>query len=305
MENLEQIKRKIGNAEDLRSVVSAMKVLATINMRQYERVAESFSAYSETVEAGVQILLKNKPSKVELIKPLPNNRLLAIVFGSGQGLAGQFNEQIASFAIREMTALGIDPADRTVMAMGEHVALRLKADRQGVDEFHPIPGSLAGIIRLAQDILIRSEEIRSQKNIEQIMLFYQRPVSTYKYQPYRLPLLPLNKKWLDNLAAREWPVKTLPTFFLDWEGLFEALIRQDLYVSLNRAFVESLTSENSSRLISMQAAENNIEDRLDEMTNLFNRVRQGAITSELLDIVAGFEAVMGGAHNFSGASDLA
>ncbi|HDK27785.1 MAG TPA: F0F1 ATP synthase subunit gamma, partial [Candidatus Atribacteria bacterium] len=61
--------------------------------------------------------------------------------------------------------------------------------------------------------------------------------------------------------------------------------------SLYRAFIESMASENASRLTAMQKAEENIEERLDNLNSQFNRQRQNAITEELLDIIAGFEAL--------------
>ena len=70
-----------------------------------------------------------------------------------------------------------------------------------------------------------------------------------------------------------------------------ALLREYLFVSLYRAFAESLASENASRLASMQAAEKNIEERLQELHGQFHRQRQMTITEEILDIVAGFEAM--------------
>jgi F-type H+-transporting ATPase subunit gamma len=80
---------------------------------------------------------------------------------------------------------------------------------------------------------------------------------------------------------------------MDWEKLFRALIREYLFVSIYRAFANSLASENASRLAAMQSAEKNIEERLEELFTQFHRQRQMTITEELLDIVAGFEA-MGG-----------
>jgi F-type H+-transporting ATPase subunit gamma len=83
----------------------------------------------------------------------------------------------------------------------------------------------------------------------------------------------------------------LPTFTMDWDRLFSALISQYLFVSLYRAFAESLASENASRLASMQGAERNIADRLQELQGSFHQQRQSTITAELLDIVSGFEAL--------------
>lgn len=79
---------------------------------------------------------------------------------------------------------------------------------------------------------------------------------------------------------------------MDREQLLSSLLRQHLFVSLYRAIVESLASENAARLASMQAAERSIDERLEALNTQFRYQRQHAITEELLDIVAGFEALI-------------
>jgi F-type H+-transporting ATPase subunit gamma len=81
---------------------------------------------------------------------------------------------------------------------------------------------------------------------------------------------------------------------MDTERLFHALIREYLFVSLFRAFAESLASENAARLASMQVAERNIEDRLKALNAQFHQCRQTTVTSELLDIISAFEALKTG-----------
>ncbi|HPL64363.1 MAG TPA: F0F1 ATP synthase subunit gamma [Syntrophales bacterium] len=74
--------------------------------------------------------------------------------------------------------------------------------------------------------------------------------------------------------------------------MFSLLVRQYIFVNLYRALVESLASENASRMASMQGAEKNIEDRKEELAGELRRVRQDAITGELLDIVSGYETIL-------------
>jgi F-type H+-transporting ATPase subunit gamma len=103
--------------------------------------------------------------------------------------------------------------------------------------------------------------------------------------------MPIDRAWLQDLASRPWPGTTIPTFTMDRQRLFTLIIRQSLFISLYRAFAESLASENAARLASMQAAERNIGERLEELSFHFRDLRQSTITEELLDIVAGFETL--------------
>ncbi|HAJ27932.1 MAG TPA: F0F1 ATP synthase subunit gamma, partial [Syntrophus sp. (in: bacteria)] len=106
-----------------------------------------------------------------------------------------------------------------------------------------------------------------------------------------LKLLPVDRAWLMNLQRQKWESRTLPLFTMEWEDIFRSMIREYLFVSIYKAFANSLASENASRLAAMQNAEKNIEERLEELHVHFHRQRQMTITEELLDIVAGFEAM--------------
>jgi F-type H+-transporting ATPase subunit gamma len=83
----------------------------------------------------------------------------------------------------------------------------------------------------------------------------------------------------------------LPTFSMNWRRLLSSLIRQYLFISVYRAFAESLAAENAARLASMQAAEKNIEEQLEGLAARYHRRRQSVITEELLDVTAGFEVL--------------
>ena len=78
---------------------------------------------------------------------------------------------------------------------------------------------------------------------------------------------------------------------MEWDELFPLIVRQYVFVSCSRPLAESQASENASRLAAMQGAEKNIDDVLAELRLQFHQERQMAITDELLDIVAGFEAL--------------
>jgi len=88
-----------------------------------------------------------------------------------------------------------------------------------------------------------------------------------------------------------WPGSSLPTYTMDREVLLSSLLRQYFFISLFRACAESQSAEHGSRLRAMQAAEKNLDENRGELTGQYRRVRQEIITSELLDVVAGFEAV--------------
>jgi len=279
------------SAGDLLSVVKTMKALAAVSIRQYQRAVDSLRDYNRTVEMGLQIVLKERMGATMKRKNVPIKRLGVIVFGSDQGLCGQLNEQISVFALDHMKSTGVKKENRKVLSVGARVADYVEDAGQTVDELLSTPGSTAGITPLVQEIIMVIDEWHFRGNIDHFFLFYNEYLTGAAYRPRMLQLLPVDADWLKQIARKKWDSKSLPIFRMDGDRIFSSLIREYLFVSLYRAFAESLASENASRLASMQNAEKNIEEQLQDLHVQFHRTRQMTITEELLDIVAGFEAL--------------
>jgi F-type H+-transporting ATPase subunit gamma len=291
MQTTESLKRRIKSAGDLLSVVKTMKALAAVSIRQYQKAVESLDDYNRTVEMGLQIVLKERMGAMMQSKKAVVKRMGAIIFGSDQGLCGQLNEQISVFALDNIQEAGVRKENRKVLAVGARVADYVEDAGQPIDELLATPSSTAGITALVQEIIMIIEEWHFKQNVDHFMLFYNDYISGANYRPYKVQLLPVNRDWLKEIARKKWDSKTLPIYRMDGDKIFSSLIREYLFVSLYRAFAESLASENASRLASMQNAEKNIEEQMLDLHVQFHRTRQMTITEELLDIVAGFEAL--------------
>jgi F-type H+-transporting ATPase subunit gamma len=290
MQTPEALKRKIQSAHDLLGVVKTMKALAAVSIRQYQRSVESLADYNRTVEMGLQIVLKDRQGAATPARQRAA-RLGAIVFGTDQGLCGQFNNIITQHAVDELDRTGFRKEDRFFIVVGMKAADILNDTGQNVFEILTTPGSTAGITAMVQDITLLLEDWRFKRSVENMYLFYNEYLSGAIYRPRTLKLLPVDKAWLADLQKQKWDSRTLPLFTMAWDRIFRSMIREYLFVSVYRAFANSLASENASRLAAMQNAEKNIEERLEELDVQFHRQRQMTITEELLDIVAGFEAL--------------
>jgi F-type H+-transporting ATPase subunit gamma len=286
----EALKRTIKSAQDLLGVVKTMKALAAVSIRQYQRSVESLADYNRTVEMGLQIVLKDRRGAPEPARKrtMP---LGAIVFGTDQGLCGQFNNIVVQHALEELKKTEFKKEDRFFIVVGMKAADILSDMGETVLEVLTQPGSTSGITAIVQDITLLLEDWRFKRSVENMVLFYNEYLSGATYRPRMLKLLPVDKIWLADLQKKKWESRTLPTFNMEWERIFRSMIREYLFVSVYRAFANSLASENASRLAAMQNAEKNIEERLEELHVQFHRQRQMTITEELLDIVAGFEVL--------------
>ncbi|MGQ9813775.1 MAG: F0F1 ATP synthase subunit gamma [Candidatus Roseilinea sp.] len=159
----------------------------------------------------------------------------------------------------------------------------------------PASGTVQSITHMVREALLVIDDWRMNAEVTRVFLFYNRRTSGALYQPHMERLAPVNVRRASRKDNRPdenaWPARSVSLFTMPREQLLSALIRQHIFVSLFRAFAESMASENASRLAAMQAAENNIRDRLAELNAQYHTQRQSLITSEILDIISGFEAL--------------
>ncbi len=292
MDTLENLRSKTEGAQDLKSVVSAMKAMAASNIVQYETAVESLADYFHTIALGIiayfkaekiasineQAILKNKPKEV----------VCAIVFGSDQGLVAQFNDSMANFVSASLKAL---PGKKEIWAVGERVQLLLSDEGFIISKSYPVPNDIKAVTPLVTELLSKSQERQQKEEVTAFYIFHNQPKPGSGYTPIMQRFLPLDEKWKESLQETKWPTKLPPQIAGSVKLTLVALINGYLFASLYKASVESLASENASRLSAMQRAEKNITDLLEDLGKKYHRLRQSSIDEELFDVVSGFEAL--------------
>jgi F-type H+-transporting ATPase subunit gamma len=291
MQTIEALKKNIQSADDLHTIVRTMKTLSAVSIRQHEKAVESITDYLHTVELGLQVVLQQGKSEIFSKKPREQKGTCALVFGSDQGLCGGFNEQIVAHALKEMYEYESTRKQSMMVCIGSRVSAILEEKGHPIEKILRTPGSLSSIVPLSQETVVLLNEWQTKGRIDQVVLFHHMLISSASYKPFSVHLLPLNHEWLLSLVQKKWPTHVLPTFTMNQNALFTALVKQYIFISLFRACVQSMASENAARLSSMQAAEKNIIERLETLNAIYRNQRQNTITSELLDIIAGFESL--------------
>lgn len=288
MKTVESIKSSIRSAEDLGSVVRTMKTLAAVNIRQYEAAVEALSEYSRTIQTGLRMLLRDGAGE----RPgsgSPGSSTGMIVFGSDQGMCGQFNEQICRYT--EELPDRQESRSVPVLCVGHRVSDLLRDNRIPVERTFDLPGSAEGTTSLVHDLLPVIDEWRETHRIGRILVAHNLRQSASTWKPHSFQLLPLQLPPSERPSRRESATACLPYWTMPTPVLFSRLVRQFLFVSLFRACAESQAGENASRIAAMQSAERNISDRLRTLRTQHAQTRQNSITEELLDVVTGFEAL--------------
>jgi F-type H+-transporting ATPase subunit gamma len=289
----ESLRRKITSAGDLRSVVRTMKALAASSIGQYEKSVRALADYYRTVELGLAACFRENGPPATLVErkaPIPAGPISAIVFGSDQGLVGQFNDVVADYAMKTLATL---PGKAQVWAVGERVHARLTDAGLPLVGLFTVPNSVQAITPLVGQIQIEAEAHRAESENARLWVFHNRPLSGALYEPVSQRLLPLDTQWQLGLAKVRWPTSNLPEFMGGDTATLHALIREYLFISLFRACAESSASENASRLAAMERADKNISDMLEQLHGSFHQLRQSGIDEELFDVISGFEALVG------------
>lgn len=296
METLEELHRQLGSLDDLRSIVKTMKALSAASIRQYEQAVTALSGYYQTVERGLQVVLEDDAGRLPAAATAAagmaqTRRHAAVVFGTDHGLCGRFNEEIVEHALAHMGSLPEADRPPQILAVGARAAASLEHAGSTVAEDFFVPGSAAHITDTVQQILLKIDEWRAAGDAHVVHVYYNAHGSARSYEPTVRRLLPVDVTHFRHLQQQDWPSRRVATYTMKRDRLLRRLINQYLFVTVFRACAESQASEHASRLAAMQAAERNLDERLEQVTQQYRRARQSVITAELLDVVAGFEAI--------------
>ena len=289
MQTLESLSDALETTADIQSLVRTMKALSAASIGQFERAEEALADYERTIELGLTAVLHGRRARGQ---PLPrtgetkSSRAALIVIGSERGLCGRYNETIARFASDRIEGPG------TLLAvLGVRAAARLEAENRRVDTLFTLPGSVGGLSDLVQSVIVQSDRWQREGGVGRIHVVHNRRDGRVLAQPVERQLLPLPEAYLGSLLDAPWPGRGLPFLRMSPPALLSWLVQQRLFVGLYRALAEALASEHATRLAAMQGAERNIEERREDLTQVYRVKRQETITRELMDVVSGFEAV--------------
>ncbi len=292
METLQSLNRRIKGVEDLGSVVRTMKSLAAVSIRQYEEAAQSLEQYEATVRAGLGFVLRDWPfpptRKSDEAQPV------AILIGSDQGMCGRLNEDVFEHGFAEVSQMNDNVGRRYFIALGE----RMEGQMLDVDDIPVaalrLPGSVEGMTETAAAMLHEVQRLQSMHEVTTVQVYHAQQRPSGAIEPRGAQIWPIEEAVLAGLAFTERAgraSRSLPFYTMSREALFSDLVGYFLFGALVRALAASLAAENAARLQAMQGAEKNIEEKLGELRAHARKRRQMTITEELLDIVAGYQAL--------------
>ncbi len=289
MPELRELQRKLDSVKSLNEVVSAMRNLAAIYVRRAESTLDAIRPYSEVIETALGVVLARQTEGERYDNDEAKEsggKILAVVFASDQGLCGTYNERVVSAALDFAKDKGGLVSFATVGRRGRDL-LTMRGETAALAV--PAPTSLEGIRTrvsdLTTDILGKYAELTASG----LFFVFNAYEGMGRFKERVRRVLPPELGQLEMAKSRGFRYE--PILTAAPSVLLGPLIKEYLFVELYRALLESHSSENGARLLAMTSAASNIDKRSIELTQEYQSARQDWITSELLDVVGGAEAL--------------
>ena len=292
MASLKALKIRIGSVKSTQKITKAMKMVAAAKLRRAQEAAEAGRPYAQRLEAVVASLASTVtvgPNSPKLLAGTGKDQVhLFVVATSDKGLAGAFNTNIARLARRragELIAEGKTVKFYTIGKKGRAVLNRLYPN----DFIHSIePGALDKLVftdarGYADDLIARYEA----GEFDVAHLFYSHFKSVLTQEPTEQQIIPVSIP----AAAETAGVSAAVDYEPDEEEILADLLPRNVAIQLYRAIRENSASEQGSKMTAMDNATRNAGDLIKRLSIQYNRARQAAITTELVEIISGAEAL--------------
>ena len=296
MATVQDLKRRIRSIRNTRKITKAMELVASARRRRAEARIEAMRPYADrmtelmmgTAKASTSLqglaLLQRREVKKAAIIPLTGDR----------GLAGAFNAQVLRHSFELERQLRGDGVEVHWLVAGKKGRSTLGFRRYKIDQSW-IGFSDRPAYHDAQAIARKAAELYETGEVDRVVIVYNQFVSALVQRVVERDLLPIPEETLAHDQAQEHEAALLGDFIYEPEPeeILQRLLPVYVETELYRALLESAASEQGARMTAMRNASGNAADLISSLTLDMNRARQAEITQEILEVVAGADALTG------------
>jgi F-type H+-transporting ATPase subunit gamma len=276
MEQLLRLRARISSLQELRDLFRALRALAASHVQEAQSALSGIRRYVEVVGDAIAEGAALLPETEGLAASSePSDASVLIVICSEHGFAGAYNKRLLDRAVAERKA------GQELVIIGSRGTMLAAERGLDVDRSFPMATHVGGVLGVTRRV---GEYLAVVSTADVVFGSYRR--GGY-FETEARSVLPLEPALLVGSERRSPPLHHLAS-----DALLQRLASEYLFAEITRAVMESLASENGARLRVMEAANHNIGDKLEGLRRSENALRQEAITSELLDVITGSEAVL-------------
>ena len=272
--------KKLKSTKEIEEIVSSMKAFANFNVQSAIHKLPYLRTYQRSIEDSVGDIVTLFPNLAEIGETLPGKTIF-VLFLSEEGLCGFFNERILDF----FSTLDIE--GQTTVIIGEKGAEEARARKTVCSRYLKGASNVEAIDTYTIELSAYLNELVTIEHLNILNLVYAKHNEEGGYDVVNKKILPP-----DFSKFHKKSIKKEPLLYLEGHEILNVMIKEYLYTSCYRAFLESVASENQERLNSMIHAANAIKESQQQMRLELNALRQKEITQELLEIVNTYRSMM-------------
>ena len=291
MANLRDIKRRIGSVQSTQKITSAMKMVSAAKLRRAQDAIEKARPYAVRMRSTLEEVSKGTLEETHPLLEVHDRRrrLEVVVVTSDRGLAGAFNSNVIKAVDAVLAERSGDFDEVGITLLGKKASdyyRRRRAHQITYEE------AIEGDVSYEQAASVARELARryAAGELDEVLIVFSEFVSTMTQRPVVNQLLPFTPpEAAEGEAEGEdaLPYEIEP----DPETLLATLVPKAIEVAVFRALLENQAGEHAARMTAMESATKNTEELIEALTLQYNRARQAAITSELVEIVTGAQAL--------------
>lgn len=287
MASLRDIRKRIASVKNTQKITNAMKMVSAAKLRRAEESIKSARPFADKMrEVLMSLAARVNPSVHPLLQVREPKKILLVQITADRGLCGAFNASLnrrAEAFFKEMTGKGLQVAIINVGRKGNDYFRRRKVEI--VDRFVNVMNSVSYDLA-GQVVSIATEKFTSGEYDEVYLLYNSFRTAVTQILTLR-KLLPVSGEGEEVKRRREYLYEPSE------DELLSAILPRYVQVQIYTGMLDSVASEHGARMTAMEAATTNAEEMINKLTLKLNRLRQESITTELMEIVSGAEALKG------------
>ena len=284
MASMRDIKRRKGSIQSTQQITKAMKLVSTVKLQRAKQRAEESKSYFDLMyETVTSVLARTTGLNHPYLQGGESGKKAVIAITSNRGLAGGYNSNIVKL-VRDG---GFSADDTAIYAIGKkgRDALARQGYQIAIDGSDVMEGpTYADAIAISKEVL----QAFKDGEVGEIYLAYTRFKNTVVHELRILKLLPVE---VPNVQGETQEAKAVMNFEPNDEEALNQIIPKYMTSLIYGGLIEAVASENGARMQAMDSATNNAEEMINKLSLQYNRARQGAITQELTEIIAGANAI--------------
>ncbi len=288
---VEILRRRIKTTQDLRNIVSNMKMLSSVSILQYEQADKALDKYLRNLRDAFHILAIHHLLPQVTSAKVKKHRYLFLLIGSDNGMVGRFNREIVEKAKDYLRQKHISLNDVLFVTIGKRVSALAENNRLKVYQSYAVSNSVKAVAMLAENVILNIDETIRKERISDVFVVSHHRGERNLISVDLKQVLPFDIKRLQKLCDKKWETNNIPQLGIPAEKMFAELVKESLMINVGKEINASLAAEHYTRMTNMQNAEKNIDENLEELNLIYQQQRQEDITDELIDVISGAEAM--------------